>query len=252
LPVNLQAIFDASIIELDTIDSTNNYAMRLIDADTAQEGMTIQALQQSQGKGQRGNAWYDEPGKNLLMSIIVRPQFSLSSQFLFNVAATTAIIKVLQNICENITVQVKWPNDIIINDKKAGGVLIENVLRGSSWNYSVIGIGLNINQVKGFDALPYATSLGLETQKNYDVKKIASGIRLAVLQAIYSPADNHYLMQQYNDNLFKKDATQLFHMDGREWNARVVAAVEDGRLQVINPEGEAEYYTHGTQLWKWQ
>src|SRR5689334_16225981 len=91
LAVNSQPISDAPIIELDTIDSTNNYAMRLIDADTAQSGLTIVAGQQTMGKGQRGRQWLDKPGENLLMSIIIAPAYSLEEQFIFNMAVTSAI-----------------------------------------------------------------------------------------------------------------------------------------------------------------
>lgn len=252
MAVNLQAILEAPIIELDTIDSTNNYAMRLIDADTAQAGMTITAAKQTGGKGQRGNTWLDEYGRNILMSIIVRPEFTLAEQFLFNIATTSAIVRVLQNICENIRVQVKWPNDIIINDKKAGGVLIENVLRGNSWNYSVVGVGLNINQDEGFESLPYATSLMLETGENYDVKKLIINIRQAILEALYQNTNKQILLDQYNDNLYKKDRMQLFEYEGKEWNARVLDATYDGKLRIINEKGDLEYYTHGLQQWKWQ
>src|SRR6202012_6126707 len=92
---------EAPIIELDTIDSTNNYAMRLIDADTAQPGLTIVAAQQTEGKGQRGRKWADVPGQSLLMSIITTPRQALNEQFIFNAAATVSSVETLQNGYEN-------------------------------------------------------------------------------------------------------------------------------------------------------
>ena len=81
MPVNLQAILEAPIIEIDTIDSTNNYAMRLIDADTAQPGLTIVTDVQTSGKGQRGKVWLDTFGESLLMSMVIRPEYCLDNQF---------------------------------------------------------------------------------------------------------------------------------------------------------------------------
>ena len=98
LSVNLQGILNASIIELDTIDSTNNYAMWLIDADTAQAGLTIVTKVQTAGKGQRGKLWVDNPGESLLMSIVLAPVYKIERQFSFNVAISLAIADVLQEI----------------------------------------------------------------------------------------------------------------------------------------------------------
>ena len=121
------ALSEYPIIELDSIDSTNNYAMQLIDANKAQHGLTIVAQKQLAGKGQRGNTWADTPGESLLMSIIAMPDRAIHEQFVFSASVAVAIAKVLQKLNNNWQVNVKWPNDIIVNDKKAGGILIENV-----------------------------------------------------------------------------------------------------------------------------
>ena len=134
------------IIELDSIDSTNNYAMQLIDANKAQHGLTIVTQSQSEGKGQRGKTWLDAPGQSLLMSIIIHPKKEINDQFVFNAAVAVAIANVLQKSNHNWDIRIKWPNDIIINAKKAGGILIENILRGSRWTHSVVGLGLNVKQ----------------------------------------------------------------------------------------------------------
>src|SRR5690606_29724577 len=118
----------------------------LIDADTAQAGLTIVTDVQTNGKGQRGRKWLDAPGESLLMSLVVVPEYEIEHQFSFNMAISLAIADYLQHIYENWDIRIKWPNDIIINDKKAGGILIENVIRGNKWAYSVVGIGINILQ----------------------------------------------------------------------------------------------------------
>lgn len=246
----LQHITDAPIIELDTIDSTNNYAMRLIDADTAQPGLTVTAREQTQGKGQRGRVWQDSAGQSLLMSIIVEPVHGLERQFLFNVAATVAIAEVLQKKCENCDVRIKWPNDIIVNDKKAGGVLIENVIRGSKWAYSIIGLGLNVLQESMPDELPYATSLFIENRQPFDLRSLRFDLRKDILQHIYTDGDDD-LMRQYNQYLYRRGQMQTFSDDTGTWEGLVTGVTPEGQLVVQLTDGSMQRYTHGIVNWQW-
>ncbi|OSZ79513.1 biotin--[acetyl-CoA-carboxylase] ligase [Chitinophagaceae bacterium IBVUCB1] len=251
MALSLPTASDAPIIELDTIDSTNNYAMRLIDADTAQAGLTITAREQTDGKGQRGRVWQDSPGESLLMSIVAVPLHGLDRQFLFNVAATLGIAEVLQKLCENCDIRIKWPNDIIVNDKKAGGVLIENVIRGSHWAYSIIGLGLNVWQEAMPAGLPYATSLRMASGKGYDLKMLVDMLRTQILQHIYY-ADDTTMMQQYNQYLYRKGQVQRFEEDGQEWEAMINGVTADGQLVVQRTDGTMQRLTHGVVNWQWQ
>lgn len=246
----LQNITDAPIIELDTIDSTNNYAMRLIDADTAQPGLTITAREQTQGKGQRGRTWQDNAGQSLLMSIIVEPVHSLERQFLFNVAATVAITEVLQKKCENCDIRIKWPNDIIVNDKKAGGVLIENVIRGNRWAYSIIGLGLNVLQEDMPAALPYATSLYLENRQSFDIRMLRLDLRIDILKNLYN-GDDETLMRHYNQYLYRRGQLQRFSDELTEWEALINGVNAEGQLVVQLTDGSMQRYTHGSVSWQW-
>jgi len=250
LALSLQTAQDAPIIELDTIDSTNNYAMRLIDADTAQPGLTITAREQTQGKGQRGRVWQSNPGESLSMSIIAEPIHGLERQFLFNVAATLGIAEVLQKLCENCDIRIKWPNDIIVNDKKAGGVLIENVIRGSRWAYSIIGLGLNVLQNDMPAELPYATSLKMASGRGYDVKVVLDMIRKQVLHNVYN-ADDGAMMQLYNQYLYRKGQMQRFEEEGIMWEALINGVTADGQLVVQRTDGSMQRYTHGVVNWQW-
>lgn len=251
MPVNLQALLDAPIIELDTIDSTNNYAMRLIDADTAQPGLTIIAGTQTGGRGQRGNAWADEPGTSLLMSIITTPQYNIDAQFVFNAAATVAIADILQKLSENCDVRIKWPNDIIVNDKKAGGILIENVLRGSNWLYSIVGFGLNLSQAQFPAELPNATSLYIACGTIPDKKKLAGALRENILTNTAENRNTLEVMCQYNDYLYRRGNTQAFRKEEEEWIGIVQEVTADGKLHVTLPDGETVAYTHGKVEWVW-
>lgn len=225
--------------------------MRLIDADTAQPGLTIVTGEQTQGKGQRGKKWADAPGQSLLMSIIARPKHLLNQQFVFNAAATTAIADTLQQLYEHWDVRIKWPNDIIINDKKAGGILIENVLRGIKWEYAIIGFGLNIKQEAFPDDLPYATSLKIASGKDFDVNAIRDALRKNILESITEWKPANEVLKHYNDYLYRGGQKQLFRDEEREWEATILHANENGTLQVQLANGRIVSYTHGVVTWVW-
>lgn len=240
---------EARIIELDLTDSTNNYAMQLIDGNKAYPGLTIVANAQTSGKGQRGRTWVDTPGQSLLMSMIVVPKHTLACQFVFNAAIATAIVTELQKLNEHWQVRVKWPNDIIINDKKAGGILIENVLRGSSWTHSVIGLGLNILQESFPEDLPYAISLKIASGIGYDRWVILNTLREAIFYAANFPKDAGLQMKEYNDLLFKKGRLQRISIEEENKMVTILYANEDGTLSVQFEDGSIQRYAHGQLTW---
>ncbi len=240
---------ESQIIELDFTDSTNNYAMRLIDGNKAQHGLTIVARRQTQGKGQRGKTWQDEPGHSLLMSLIVTPKHLLNQQFAFNAAIAVAIANVLQKLDEHWKVNIKWPNDIIINDKKAGGILIENVLRGSNWTHSVIGLGLNVSQEQFPDELPFAISLKIGSGTNFEVNEILYVIRNSILQALNATTGPAEQMAAYNKLLYKRGRQQVFIEGDKKWNATIIEALENGLLSVQQENGTINHFAHGQVLW---
>lgn len=240
------------IIELDSIDSTNNYAMGLIDADKAQHGLTITTMQQTAGKGQRGRQWVDTPGESLLMSIIVVPTCTIDEQFAFNASVAVAVAEVLEEIYKKWQIRIKWPNDIIINDKKTGGILIENIIRGSSWSYSVIGLGLNILQLQFDDNLPYATSLKVASSIDFDIKALRNKIRDKILDYTSGQIKPATLLQRYNELLYQKGNTQKFTDGAHEWQAIIKSATEEGTLHVQLADGSISHYKHGMFNWVWE
>ena len=241
---------ESRIIELDVIDSTNNYAMQLIDGNKAHPGLTIVANRQTQGKGQRGRTWVDTPGESLLMSVIVAPRHALTEQFMFNSAVAVAIVNELQDLLPHTAISIKWPNDIIINDKKAGGILIENVLRGSSWAFSVIGLGLNLTQNSFPEHLPHATSLkmvsGIDTDRNFMLNRL----REVIFYAASFP-DRNAGLTTYNERLFRKGKKQLIIEDGVAHEVTVLHANADGTLSVQLQNGAIKNYSHGQITWEY-
>lgn len=225
--------------------------MRLADADTAQPGLTITAASQTGGKGQRGKTWADEPGQSLLMSVITSPDCGLDSQFLFNACVATAIADALQALDEHWDIRIKWPNDIIVNDKKAGGVLIENVLRGNKWVWAIIGLGLNVLQNHFPAELPYATSLKIASGKNYALNDLLNLIRRKILENTVHIGNPAAIMERYNACLFRKGEKQEFYNDDQVVSVTVIQAMPNGQLEVALEDGTITYYTHGTINWRW-
>lgn len=246
------ALLEAPIIQLDSIDSTNNYAMQLIDADTAQAGLTIVADVQTHGKGQRGRQWKAAPGENLLMSLIIIPRQPLSEQFIFNAIVSAAIADVLQAQYPHWKVNIKWPNDIIVNDKKAGGLLIENVIRGNSWTYSIVGLGLNVNQESFPGELPYATSLKIASGKDFNIAALRDLIRHSILEATSEDISPGAAMGKYNTYLFRKGCRQGFSDNNGAWEGIVVQASPNGTLEVQLSDGNIVSYVHGMANWEWK
>ena len=132
------------IIVQDELESTNNYAKQLV-SDKVEEGTVVLAQFQSKGRGQQGNYWESETGKNLLFSLILYPDF-LEAEFQFSLSmlVSLAIVSVLDE--ETDEVQIKWPNDIYVGKLKIAGILIENTIKGSKLGSTIVGVGLNLNQ----------------------------------------------------------------------------------------------------------
>ena len=225
--------------------------MQLIDADKAQPGMTVLTKAQTRGKGQRGKAWTDKPGESLLMSLITEPQLGLEHQFVFSATVATAIVKVLASLYPKWQIHIKWPNDIIINDKKAGGILIENILRGSKWSYAVIGFGLNILQKDFGPDLPTATSLYLASGEFFDVDQLMHILRQEIIHQLTQPESNDIVMHTYNNDLYQKNAWQCFDHDGREIYYLLKQVHGNGQLEVVDGEGITHFFNHGDITWKW-
>lgn len=243
---------DLKLIELEFTDSTNNYAMQLINDDKAQPGTMIVARSQGGGKGQRGRKWTDTPGESLLMSVIVAPKQQLTEQFVFSASVAVAIANVLQNMAGDIPVAIKWPNDIIINDKKAGGILIENVLRGSRWTHSVIGFGLNVNQTEFPDDLPNATSLYMSTGKTFEINALARQIGEHILATTLFPKSAQRMMENYNELLYRKGMMQQFEDNGCIREAKITGVNADGAIELRFADAtRSESYHHGQINWVW-
>ena len=140
------SLFGSHKIILSDVDSTNNFAAKLINEGLGGHGSVIMAENQSNGRGQQGSIWQSEPKLNLLFSIILcSEQLSKLKPIQINWYVSLCLVDFLKET--NISAFIKWPNDIMIGEKKVAGTLIENKFHGSRLKQSIVGVGLNVNQV---------------------------------------------------------------------------------------------------------
>jgi BirA family transcriptional regulator, biotin operon repressor / biotin---[acetyl-CoA-carboxylase] ligase len=157
--INMKRYSDR-IIEMDCVDSTNNYATSALKDPISAEGKIIWSHEQTDGKGQGENKWISEPGKNLTISMILYPRFlPVESQFLLNKSVSLAVLDFVHTLLPAGAFKIKWPNDIYSGNLKLGGILIHNTISGSFFDASIIGIGVNINQTRFDPALPNPVSI---------------------------------------------------------------------------------------------
>ena len=250
MSINVKDLFNNLHIQLDEVDSTNNYAMRLIDDDKAQNGQIVSARLQLKGRGQRSKEWIAAKDKSIAMSILVEPNLPLSKMIAFNKAVAVAILQAIHSFYPTLSCTIKWPNDIICGDKKAGGVLIENVIRGQQWAHSVIGIGINIFQEGPFADLPHAGSLLHEGSKPNDIHELMIELYAAILKQI-TTFNEEEITRFYHTFLYKKAQLQQFKSEELIWEARVNGVDENGNLILTKTDGSMLHLKHGEAEWFW-
>ncbi len=234
---------------LDTIDSTNSEALRrLPDLPSC---TVLAAREQTAGRGQRGNTWFSEPGKNLTFSIVLKfgpGAVSARDAHYLNCLASLSVVSLLDSF--GIRSQIKWPNDIYVGKRKICGMLLENTLCTTGLAASVIGIGLNVNQT-AFPRLANATSVALELGQvqpmEWDLAQtLECLLRLFEerLPLLSSPEGRQELMADYTARLFQKDVPAPYRdlLQDREFTGVIEGVEPDGRLRVRDAEGGKRFF----------
>ena len=220
-------------IELQQVESTNNYAIGALHAGMAQHGTAVFAHHQTAGKGQRNKQWLSNANENIALSIIIKPSnIALSQSFLFSMATAIAVKSFLKTyVGDGLT--VKWPNDIYWRDRKAAGILIENIVRGTEWKWSVVGIGINVNQTTFYDLDVKAVSLKQITGKNYNplilAKELCTYLEEAFILLQNSPEQ---IATLYKNSLYKLGESVRLKIGPRLFNAIIKDVSEIGQLVV--------------------
>lgn len=218
--------------------STNDMALQALRQKEAGEGSIFITDHQTHGKGQRGNSWETKPGENLTFSLVLQPKFlDLSEQFLLNMAISNAIRRCLQEYVPGLL--VKWPNDLVVPGfGKIGGILIENLVGSSGWDYAVVGIGININQNQF--ASPKATSLSLITGNTYPLEELFKLIIVHLEQAYIAlkKGKNAVLTREYLQHLHLIEEWAVFKVGEQELEGKIIGLTDSGNLLLELPTGQ--------------
>jgi BirA family biotin operon repressor/biotin-[acetyl-CoA-carboxylase] ligase len=215
------------------VDSTNNYAMGLVHAGMAQHGTAVFAQEQTRGRGQRNKTWVSEPGSNIALSVIFQPPaYSTSQLFMLSKLVATAALNFFNSYTTTDT-SIKWPNDIYWRDRKAGGILIENIIMGSEWRYTIAGIGLNINQTS-FKGLQHkAVSLREITGNIFEPAALARELCIFLdIQFNKLLQDPSEISRQYQEHLFGYGKKVKLKQGSRIFEATVREVTDLGQLVV--------------------
>jgi BirA family biotin operon repressor/biotin-[acetyl-CoA-carboxylase] ligase len=237
-----------SVVRLTTVDSTNTYAAEKLALGELRHGTVIVAREQTGGKGQRGRSWKDIPGLDLLASVVLVPAgMPVMSQFELGKAAALAVHDVVSGALRAADrdvsgARIKWPNDVLVDDRKIAGILIENEVRGERVASSIIGIGINVNSTD-LERNPNATSLRTATGGTHGLDAILKALceRLQYWLGRVGK-DGRPVASAYIALLWTKDRFTEFILDGQAINARPLDVDDQGRLIVEDEAGHVAAY----------
>lgn len=212
--------------------STNTLLMELAQKTQPIEGTLVITANQTKGRGQRGNGWETEPGANFTISLLLRPTFLMAkNQFQLTQAISLGIADYLsERLAKSIS--IKWPNDILVGNKKITGILIENTLSGDYIQQSIIGIGLNVNQT--IFNISTATSMQLENGDSFQLQD-ELGLLLASIEKRYlqlRAGKKLELNEEYLKRLYWKGETRKFLANEKIFVGKIEGVDSIGRLLV--------------------
>ena len=232
------------IIKLDAIDSTNRFLKELSAQESCENFTVVSTELQTEGKGQRGSGWVSELGKNLTFSVLYNQRVEgITSLFTLNIIIALSIVEALKSV-SNLNFVIKWPNDILSENKKIGGILIENTFKKSGEVQSIIGIGLNVNQSQ-FENLPQASSLFLLENKIFDRETMLISIVNQLefnLKQLPILGETHF-WNAYHQILFKKNVVSAFEsVDGNRFVGKIQEVTQEGKLAVLLEDDSVQFF----------
>ena len=247
---NLDPLFSFQGYSVNPSDSTNNYASGLIDdistdskKNGIENGTIIIAKEQTLGRGQAENIWESEKDKNLTLSIILFPKFlNADRQFMLSKVISLALTDFVKNYAANV--KIKWPNDIMLGQKKIGGILIQNSLCQNSISDSIVGIGLNVNQTEFENYCPSATSvkseIGIDLNLDECLKMLCFFIDRRYQQLV--DGEFEYIDNEYLSNLFQFQQFRLYKSKGEFFTAKIIGVENMGNLILETEVGERLFF----------
>ena len=235
---------DRVVISMDETSSTNTELKRLHQEKSLPEGSIVMTDYQTSGRGQVGNSWFSGKGNNLLFSFLLYPHFVVAKdQFIISRIVSLALKMMLNNFMEGIT--IKWPNDIYWNDKKIAGILIENSLAGKQIDFTIIGVGLNVNENHFPSALPNPISMKQVTGNEYDREELLDifNNEFFHLYRELQHGNKSIIESEYMQHLYRKEGNHSFEDKDGPFKGRIKDVMSTGHLIIeALPHGEERVY----------
>lgn len=240
--MNFPQIAD-QIIQLPSCDSTSNYIANELKREGLPFGLTVLTFSQTNGRGQRGNSWHCGEGKNIAMSFYTNSsELKMTNLFYLNKICSLAVIDLVSHYTKAVDLKIKWPNDVLLNERKIAGILVESTVQGKNAHY-ICGIGLNVNENEFPEAIKcLATSIAEYSEEKIELKDVFAQFlkelnyyhRLLIL-GNYAKID-----MLYNEHLLGLNQIREFIQDGATFLATVKGITHEGmlRLQVANANQE--------------
>ena len=232
------------LIKLDAIDSTNDFLKGLSQKEKLENYTVVTAKSQTKGKGQMGSNWDSEHNKNLTISILIKKTIvNINEIFNLNILVAVSVIQVLNDL-KISNLNIKWPNDIMAENKKIAGILIENTIKENGKIESIVGIGMNVNQTN-FDNLPKASSLKNIIHQDFDIDTLLENIVFKIENNIEKLKSNDIdsFWKEYENYLFKKGKPILFEDTNQQRFMGIINGVKrNGQLEVLVENDSVKYF----------
>lgn len=232
-------IVGSKLLFYEDLPSTNTRVSLLLNEKEQQEGTVVYTDFQTSGRGQIGNKWISEKGKNLLFSILLYPNTIIpEDQFMISMSVSLGICDFLDSYLEGVT--IKWPNDIYVKNDKIAGILIENSIMGDKIENCITGIGLNINQEAFPSEVPNPVSLKMITGEEYIPYQCLTQVLLLLdlryRQLLYG--DREKIRLEYVSRLYRLNEFHMFRRNGSVFNGRISDVSPTGRLKIEENTGK--------------
>ncbi len=216
------------------LESTNSYLKEILKTGNPQEGFIVVTDYQTSGRGQFGNSWEAEKGKNLLFSVLLKPRFlNPSRQFLLNMSVCLAVVDSMNEVCPGFL--IKWPNDILYNQKKVAGILIEGSMSSDILDHTVVGIGINVNQTdfeQNRKSISIKNILGHSVETEYLMQKVLQKLEMRYLKL--KAGNTSGLFRDYYSVMFGREKELPVKIGGTLTTIKPLAVEPGGELLALH------------------
>lgn len=228
------------LLDFPSLPSTNLYALDMLSEGRPDEGTVISARSQTEGRGQAGASWESEPEKNILLSVILYPDFvNTNAHFFLNQAIALAVRDLVGSLVVQ-PVYIKWPNDIYIADQKTAGILLQTSIKGFLFQHCVAGIGINVNQTAFPEHLLKAVSPAMLMGREWNLHELREELFLCIEERYLQLRVGHTdtIREEYLRHLYRFGELARFQRkDGHIFEGRITDVSPQGLLQVQHEDG---------------